>query len=108
MRVVVSKLHWGIKEIIERIIKEFLGTINMARYNFMSHVVEFGLLATKILTAGTFTYIGKAQIGDSGADQPVWQIKRIEDTGTLVTILWADGNPEFDNVWDNCQSLNYF
>lgn len=51
-------------------------------------------------------YIGEA---DPGADMgdPVWKIKKVETSGSETTILWADGNENFDNIWDNRAILTY-
>lgn len=59
---------------------------------------------TRIVTVGALTYIGNAPIG-SATSAAVWQIKRLETPG--LTKLWADGNDNFDNVWDNRASLSY-
>jgi len=53
----------------------------------------------------TIQYIGLATIGtlDSAAS---WQIQRNDFTsGSIGT--WADGNENFDNIWDNRESLTY-
>lgn len=64
-----------------------------------------GNLAVKIVESGTTTYVGKAAIG-SATSSAVWQVQKIdESSGTIVT--WADGNDEFDNVFDNYASLSY-
>ncbi len=49
-------------------------------------------------------YVGKAAIGSSIAS-PVWQVKKIYEDSTPSQ--WADGNSNFDNVWDNRPSLTY-
>ncbi|KKL23074.1 hypothetical protein LCGC14_2429030, partial [marine sediment metagenome] len=37
-----------------------------------------------------------------------WKIKKLIYSGTSVTsILWADGDTTFDNIWDNYSSLSY-
>ena len=51
------------------------------------------------------TYIGLADVG-SVTSAPVWQIKKLDVT-TGVSVIWADGNVNFDNVWDNRTSLSY-
>lgn len=51
------------------------------------------------------TYIGNAAIGSSEGDS-VWQIKRLDSSTGLIK-LWADGNDDFDNEWDNRESLSY-
>ncbi len=51
------------------------------------------------------TYIGKAQIG-AVTSASVWQIMKVDETsGTVIT--WADGDDEFNNSWDNRESLSY-
>jgi hypothetical protein len=52
----------------------------------------------------TYTYIGKATPG-SLTSAPVWQVKRLTNADT--TIIFADGNSNFDNIWDNRVSLSY-
>jgi len=67
-------------------------------------------LATRVDESpkGTF-YVGKASIGSvSSADE--WQIQRIVVVSNPTfssTKLWADGNQEFDNIWDDRTSLSY-
>lgn len=51
-------------------------------------------------------YIGTAPVGASEA-APVWAIKRLVFSGTLVLTTWADGNSLADNIWANRASLNY-
>ncbi len=52
------------------------------------------------------TYIGFAKLG-SLASAGVWQIFRIQKTGTVTLIQYADGNTRYDNVWDDRASLTY-
>lgn len=54
----------------------------------------------------TTTYFGFAAVGSSTASA-VWRIKRMTVSGTVTSILFADGNSNFDNVWDNRASLSY-
>jgi hypothetical protein len=50
-------------------------------------------------------YIGKADIG-SATSEAVWQIKKVNSTtGSVIT--FADGNNNYDNVFDNRESLSY-
>lgn len=62
--------------------------------------------ATRIDEASaTVTYIGDAAIGSTAA-QSVWRIKKIDSSsGTIIT--FADGNGNFDNVWNDRASLSY-
>ena len=55
---------------------------------------------------GTTTYVGKAAPGSSTA-APVWQIQRLHTVGTVMALQDADGNANFDNVWDDRASLSY-
>lgn len=55
--------------------------------------------------SSTITYIGAATVGASDA-AAVWRISRM-DTSTDLVILYADGNANFDNIWDNRAALSY-
>lgn len=46
----------------------------------------------------TYTYVGYAIPGSDEASA-VWKIKRI--TNANSTILYADGDPFYDNIWNN-------
>jgi len=56
-------------------------------------------------TTANVTYVGKAVIG-SATSTASWQIQKLDETSGLV-INWADGDANFDNVWDNRASLSY-
>ena len=65
------------------------------------------LFAVNIDTpSASLTYIGEAAIASLPSD-PVWRIKKLETTGSVLSITWADGNNAFDNIWDNRSSLIY-
>lgn len=55
----------------------------------------------------TFAYLGQAVPGTSGASG-LWRIQKLTFgvDGDVVT-LWADGNADFDNVWNDRASLTY-
>jgi len=55
---------------------------------------------------GGTTYIGEAEPGSLFAN-PVWRIKRIVEDGPDSVITWADGNSDFDNIWNDRLSLSY-
>lgn len=78
---------------IDEIIGEITTSVEM-QYNKVIDVV------------GSTTYIGEADPGSALASA-VWRIKRIQVVGDVSTILWADGNSDFDNVWDNRAALSY-
>jgi Collagen triple helix repeat (20 copies) len=52
------------------------------------------------------TYIGYAAAGSSTSSAS-WKIKKITTTGDDIAITWADGNTNFDNIWDNRAALTY-
>ena len=51
-------------------------------------------------------YKGEAEAG-SLFSLPVWRIRKIVLVGDDVSEIWADGNSNFDNIWDNRASLSY-
>lgn len=65
--------------------------------------------AIRIDDAGSgIVYIGKAVVGASQASS-VWKILRVTESGSPLdtSIEYADGNSNYDNVWDNRASLSY-
>lgn len=52
------------------------------------------------------TIIGYAVVG-SATSSPVWRIQKLSTSGSITSVTWADGNFNFDNVWDNRNSLSY-
>ena len=55
--------------------------------------------------AGT-TYFGFSKTSSNTA-LAVWSIKRMVEAAGVTTITRADGNGQYDNVWDNRASLSY-
>jgi len=56
-----------------------------------------------------YTYKGQAPAGSLDED-PVWRISRIFEDSVNdgdITILWADGDTYYDNVWDDRAELDY-
>jgi hypothetical protein len=51
-------------------------------------------------------YFGYAAAGSSAASA-VWRVKHIVVSGTTTTTTYADGNTNFDNIWNNRLSLTY-
>jgi hypothetical protein len=51
-------------------------------------------------------YNGYATAGALTGD-PVWAIERVSRRGDVISYTWADGNENFDNVWDDRLTLNY-
>ncbi len=56
-------------------------------------------------TAGTL-YVGKALPG-TATSTAAWRIKRLVETAGALVITWADGNANFDNIWDDRTGLSY-
>lgn len=56
--------------------------------------------------SGTVSYVGQALPGSSPASA-VWMIKRLTEVAGDLTIEYADGNDDYDNVWDNRLILSY-
>ena len=52
------------------------------------------------------TYLGYAKTG-TATSAGSWQIKKILTSGSITSIAYADGNDDYDNVWDNRDSLTY-
>lgn len=65
-----------------------------------------GEFATRVDTsASPLIYLGLAAPG-SASSAAVWQVTRF-DTTVGVIQTYADGNTNFDNIWDNRASLSY-
>jgi hypothetical protein len=56
--------------------------------------------------SGTLLYVGEAALGASPAS-PVWRIRKLVTSGTVLSVLWANGDQSFNNIWDNRASLSY-
>lgn len=56
-------------------------------------------------SAGVY-YLGEAVLG-SAEGSAVWRLQKITEVGSLLTIIWADGNSNFDNVWNDRATLTY-
>jgi hypothetical protein len=67
--------------------------------------VKNSLLLLDDTSTANVTYIGQAAIG-SDRTQAVWQIKKVDETSGIV-ITWADGDANYNNIWDNRTSLTY-
>jgi hypothetical protein len=55
---------------------------------------------------GNFTYIGEAVPGTSPTATS-WRIKRVEQVGADINILWANGSSNFDKVWNDRLTYSY-
>lgn len=52
------------------------------------------------------TYVGYATVGASTGSS-VWKIKKIVVSGTVTSVLYADGDSNYDNSWNSRASLSY-
>ncbi len=52
------------------------------------------------------TYYGYALPG-AETSEPVWAIQQASEDKGVRTNKWADGNKNFDNVWDDRENLQY-
>lgn len=52
------------------------------------------------------TYVGFAEIGSTTSNS-VWRVMRIVENGNSTSVTFANGNFNFDNVWDDRASLTY-
>lgn len=44
---------------------------------------------------------------NSLSSDPVWTIKALITSGSVISIVWANGNDLNNNIWDNRASLSY-
>jgi hypothetical protein len=51
-------------------------------------------------------YVGEAQPG-SNEDSPVWRIKKIDNSGEVMQILFAGGKDLFNQIWSDHLTLTY-
>ncbi len=68
--------------------------------------VTGGPYTTRVDPQGLLTYFGKALLGSLTSD-PVWRIALLDDSGPELVVLFADGDKDFDNVWDDHLTLSY-
>lgn len=54
----------------------------------------------------TTFYLGKAAVG-AATSEAKWQIKRVSIVSGDVVITWADGDTNFDNIFNDRESLTY-
>lgn len=68
--------------------------------------VSFKNKLLQVDTVGSTTYLGYANPG-TATSAATWAIKKIVETSNDVSITWADGTSDFDNVWDDRLILTY-
>lgn len=68
-------------------------------------VVQEELLEVRVDDIGGGTiFVGEAFIPGTTSSSN-WRIRKIVDNSGTVDIQWADGNSNFDNVWDNIGTM---
>ena len=72
----------------------------------VSYFSKEGNYTTILDDQGEISYVGKAALS-STTNAAVWQIRKLSQVGTVLSILYADGDDSFDNVWDDRASLVY-
>lgn len=55
--------------------------------------------------SATVTYLGET-VPDTATSASSWRIKKLDSTSGLI-VTWADGNADFDKVWDDRASYTY-
>jgi len=64
---------------------------------------------TRVYSSGDYTYVGKTIISlANNIDLPIWQIMRVHApaSGDLI-VAYADGNTNFDNIWNDKITKDY-
>lgn len=80
------------------------GNASLASIDSKTPLIDY---AVRVDDVGSgISYVGNAVAG-SATSSAAWKIKRITDSNGDLTIEFADGNVNFDNVWDNRASLSY-
>jgi hypothetical protein len=96
----MSRTHYGGNTLPEITKEQHEGTLNAVRTYMVPK-------AMRIDTPNVTTkYIGEAPLGSIESD-PVWRIQKIYTLGTVQFFTWADGNEEFDNIWEDRLTLDY-
>jgi len=79
-------------------------TLELIRQSVFNSGIDSKLL--QVDSVGNTTYIGYAEPG-TVTSAPTWAVKRIIESGQDVSITWANGDFNFDNIWDNRLTLIY-
>ena len=78
---------------------------NAKRVNIVSNSSDNSLIIDDYTTPN-ITYFGYAEVG-SNTNEAVWKIKIIDETGNYPIWKYAEGNTNFDNIFDNRVGLSY-
>lgn len=59
-------------------------------------------------TTASVTYFGLTKTIPASKAAAIWQVrKQFTNSDGDSEIAWADGTPNYDNIWDNRASLTY-
>ena len=72
----------------------------------LKYVQDVPLKAIIDEASETVTYICEA-VPSATTSQALWRVKKIDSTTNPTTILFADGNDNFDNIANDRASLTY-
>lgn len=76
--------------------------------SFSTKLIDLIGKADKIDEASsTVIYMGYHKPGNYNPASAVWRIIRMQQTGTVWAREFADGNDNYDNIWDNRAALSY-
>lgn len=102
-----DKKIYASESVGSNLINEVTGTVvgNKFLIDTNSSKTSYSIRTDETTTANTI-YVGYAAIG-SAESGSVWKIFKILDSSGNLTITYADGDAEFDNIWDNRASLTY-
>lgn len=81
-------------------------TVNAAQQNVQHMQGELVLTFREDVASATVTYWGFAAAGASQAAAS-WKIMRQTITGAVTDIKFADGDIEYNNIWNNRAALAY-
>lgn len=89
-------------------VKKKVGFVGITNYLIQEGYVKDVLTKnTDFNATQTQVYIGEAQAGEA-TSAASWRVKNINfNSEGDATTTWADGDTNFDNIWDNRASLTY-
>lgn len=97
------------KRIIFGLVLAVLLVLGAQKYAWSADSVVYIPTTTSVAdpTDGTVMYIGRSQPGVA-TSAAKWQITKLTFTaGNFTGQKWADGNGNYDNVWNDRASLTY-
>jgi len=72
----------------------------------IKYVQSAPLLVMVDEASDTVQYIGEA-VPNASSGSALWRIRKVLVSGTTTSVQFADGDDNFDNIWDNRDSLTY-